>query len=139
MLITFRKPEMRDMAAMFAWQQHPITKVFNPRHVPPAWEQYLATMFKASNDPEEMLQVMAIDEHIVGFIVFREHEHGVWFGIRVAPGLSGRGFEASMVEHAKQRWGSKLATTVNSEQEAESYASLGFEQEGETNVWRYRG
>lgn len=138
-MITFRKPEMSDLAVMFAWQQHPKTLEGNPKHRYPSWETYTRTVEGYVKDPDEKLQLMCVGGHPVGFIVFMEREHGMWFGIRVAPGMEGRGFEGTMIEHAKSRFGSRLATTLNSVAEQQAFASFGFEREGETNVWRYRG
>lgn len=139
MLVTFRKPDERDFSAMFAWQRHPATREANPRHVYPTWEGYMKTVEGYISDPDSMLELMCVGPHPIGFVVFKEHEHGIWFGVRVAPGMEGRGLEGTAVEHAKQRFGSRLAMTLHSEQERKQFASFGFEQEGETSLFRYRG
>lgn len=138
-LVMFRKPEMTDLPVMFAWQRHPQTRENNPRHMYPTWESYMQTIEKAVADPDEKLQLMCVAGHPVGFIVFIEQEHGMWFGIRIAPGLENRGLEGTAIEHAKARFGSRLATTLSSESEQKAFASFGFEREGETDVFRYRG
>ena len=107
-MITFRKPEMSDLAVMFAWQQHPETRMTSPKHQYPSWEKFMVTARGYVEDLDEMFQLMCVDGHPVGFIVFQQAEHGIWFGTRVAPGLHERGFEVTLVEHAKQRFGSKL-------------------------------
>ena len=138
-MITFRKPEMSDLAVMFAWQQHPETRMTSPKHQYPSWEKFMVTARGYVEDLDEMFQLMCVDGHPVGFIVFQQAEHGIWFGTRVAPGLHERGFEVTLVEHAKQRFGSKLAMTLHSEAEQKAFGSLGFEREGESDVFRYRG
>ena len=138
-IIGFRKPTILDTAVMFAWQQHPKTRESNPRHKYPRWETYLNTVAECAADSNEMLMLLCIDAHPVGFIVFFDKSPDTGFGYRVAPGMEDRGFEATMVEYAKQRFGSRLITQAGNEKEAEELTLMGFTQEGAGNLWRYRG
>lgn len=138
-MISFRKPTLADTAVMFAWQQHPKTRESNPRHQYPKWEVYANTVASCAADPNEMLMLLCLNEHPVGFIVFFDKSPDTGFGYRVAPGMEDRGFEATMVEYAKQRFGSRLVTPCYNEKEAEELTNMGFSQEGDTNLWRYRG
>lgn len=139
MIITFRKPTMADLPVMFAWQQHPKTRESNPRHQYPKWETYENTITACAQDPNEMLMLCCMNSYPVGFIVFFDKSPDVGFGMRVAPGMEDRGFPATMVEYAKQRFGSRLVTRAGNEDEAKELTDMGFSQEGETNLWRYRG
>lgn len=138
MMITFRKPTTQDTAAMFAWQQHPFSRNSNPRHNYPKWETYLNTVAQCASDPNEMLMLLCIESHPVGFIVFFDRSPDIGFGMRIAPGMEDRGFPATMVEYAKERWGSKLVTQAGNEKEADELTDMGFTREGEKNLWRYR-
>ena len=139
MIVTFRRPTIEDTALMFAWQQHPKTRESNPRHQFPKWEPYANTVAECAGDANEMLMLACVDGHPVGFVVFFDKHPDVGFGWRVAPGMEERGFEASMAEYAKQRYGTKLITPCYSKKDAEELTQMGFSREGNTNIWRYRG
>jgi hypothetical protein len=140
MILTFRKPTIQDTATLFAWQQHPETRESNPRHMYPKWESYVEYVAKLADDPDEMLVLLCANGHPVGFIVFFDKSPDVGFGMRTAPGLHKRGFEATMVEYAKQRFGSRLVTKSFSKQEDDELTNMGFSLEDElTGIWRYRG
>lgn len=123
---------------MFAWQQHPSTREGNPRHQYPKWEIYANTVVAAAADPDEMLMLLCMNFHPVGFIVFFDKSPDIGFGMRIAPGMEDRGFPTTMVEYAKSRWGSRLITQAGNEKEAGELTDMGFTREGEKNLWRYR-
>lgn len=91
-VVSLSRVRITDATLLFAWQQHPSTRVYSRVRDAPTWEDHLIWLSSYLQREEVYFFLICNGEHPVGFLRLDRVLGDLEVSIAIAPGLRQRGF-----------------------------------------------
>jgi RimJ/RimL family protein N-acetyltransferase len=143
-VISFRAATLADAERLFRWRNDAATRAASLSTGPVAWQEHVAWLGRALDDPDRRLLVAEEGGEPVGTVRFDRGEQCWTMSWTVAPEHRHQGIGKRMVRGAAEIFGAPLMAVVRSHnvESAKIAAAAGFVQahaSTDATVWTYSG